>query len=146
MKTGWIKTAAIVMLALFVAGLGLGCGKDREETEKEKQTKDNIANLEQEMKGLEAHQATLGKMIKDMQTQLEAMQAELDSQTPKLKSTNDSIAYLKDLTNQGFGPGPFDYVLRNPNFSFPVVLTLISLLFIVLILYRYHRSQADKNS
>jgi len=143
MKTRWTKVLVALGLALAVAAFGYGCSKDREETAKEQLIQKNIKTLEDEMKGLETHQANLGKMIKDMQAQLAAMQAELDGQAPKMKSANDAIAYLHQITTEGFGPSPLSYMWTHPAWNVPAVLVFVILLWIF---YRLRHRQINKNS
>jgi uncharacterized protein HemX len=143
MKTGWTKVLVALGLALAVATVGYGCGKDRTEIAREQQTKDNIVNLEKEMKALETHQANLGKMIKDMQAQLAAMQTEIDSEAPRLDSANKSIAWMRQLNTQGFGPSPFSYIMTHPAWNVPLVLTFLVLLWIF---YRLRHRQLNKTS
>jgi capsule polysaccharide export protein KpsE/RkpR len=136
MKKPGNMAAAAAVLAL-VAGLLAGGCKDREKEELNRQIQQQITIIETEMNAVEAHQEKMRGMIKQMQSELDAMQEELNKEAPRVHAAGSALGYLKELSTFGFGESAASETLREPAWSLTNVLWIGLFLLIIWLLYRY---------
>lgn len=123
------KRWGIALLAsVLLLVLGTGC-KDKDE-ELNKQIQDQITLIDREVKEIDQHQAAMRQMVAQMQTQLNALQAELAEDQRRVKAANDVVPHLRELTTSGFGESPAHWTLGHFSASWAWVLIFLLLLFL----------------
>jgi predicted PurR-regulated permease PerM len=128
-------------VTILMAGVMVACGPDKEELEVQNLIQQQITVIDNQVKGLESHQAKMREMIASMQAQLEAMQKELDNEAPKLEAASKGILSLREYTTMGLGESPGMETLKNPSVNWAWVILFV---LVVWVLYRvrHRKSQA----
>ncbi len=125
-------------ICVFLTVGSLAC-ENREEEELKKQIQMQINMLEREVNSVEQHQQAMRALIQDMQTQLSAIQEELNKEAPRIHAANMHLMALRDLTTLGMGEGPAESTIREPAWNMWNVLWLVLFVFILWLFYRFRQ-------
>ncbi|MFO8057230.1 MAG: hypothetical protein R6V10_08055 [bacterium] len=123
---------------LLVAGLVLTvtlalCGCSNQEEEVKKRINQEISLIENEIEALEKHQKNMRSMISRMETELQAMRAELKKEAPRIEAAKKGTMSLRDLNQNGLGESPATSVMKNPAWN------VLWVLFFILLLWLFYR-------
>ena len=139
MKKQLTRPLGALVVVLAMAFTLVGCGNSEKEEQLQAQIQKQINTLDDQVQGMEEHQASMRAMLTEMRGSLDAMQTELETEAPKIKNTQLLIGSLRELTRDGFGPSAAEETLANPSYS---VLWVLFFFFLLWILYRL-RSRAQ---
>ena len=130
---------------VLVLSLTTACCRDKEEEELNRQIQAQVGVIEKEVKAMEAHQQALRGMIADMQTQLNLMEQELESDAPRIHAANSAVSYLRELVTIGFGETPAQYTLRtSSNWGWTTIGLVTLFLFVIWLFYRLHQRKLEQ--
>jgi TolA-binding protein len=125
-------------LIFAISVLALGCSNEDEELKK--QINREISVVEKQVEALETHQQNMRKMIGQMETQLQAMRAELQKEAPRIEAARQGTQALRDLNMHGFGESPAESTLKNPAWN------VLWVLFFLLLLWLFYRFRVKATS
>ncbi len=143
MTKHWMKRLGVVVFTLVLGIIMVGCGDEDEQLKKQMQLE--ITNVEKQIGALEKHQEAMRQMIAETQSQLQAMQEELDKESPKIHAANVSLKSLRQLNMGGMGPSPAEEVMEDPGWSYGNILWLVFFIFVLWLFYRMrHRNTVNE--
>jgi len=133
--------AVLVMFCLTAPLLLSGCKNQAEESYR-KEVKNYIDLIETQIVHIEQHHDNMRKMIAQMRVQLDAMQAELDQEAPRIKAASSAVKGLREVNAQA-RESALEYTAKNPSWNF---LYLMLFLLLLWVFYRLKVKASAKSS